>query len=370
MPISPLLIHKGARARGRFLYVWVAVALWVLGACDPAPQTANHEHAPLPPAIEGPPSVERVIGQPGVVAAGTRESGFTVVPSALLDDGYASSAIVRARRVVYRVTFRPSGLIGEAHPSIPIARAELVVDVTEERVRARFVGTGWPLLSGAEVRIRHDLPGSYIFDQRGGRPLSSGKLRSWFIGDPSGSGSTPVRVQPASPEEQVGAGLLICRLLAEWSGQRPATLRRRCGLGGAPESFSVGMWVGRRTADVSIPLARAALRADHMRHPRLDSRRQRTQLFMSEAVVQRIEPHRPLAVSGIESTPSLVLNNGASTRLIFTIEGVPFAWVLPGASLEVQGIRPGVYRFAALMPMGALALRYRLAAVPGQLSVP
>ena len=349
----------------------VAVVFSASSACDFETPEPPREYAPLPPEVEGPPEAERVIVPPDRRAGGVGVSHSRVVPSAVFDDAYASSATVRARRVVYRVTLRLPGLIGVAHPSIPTPRAELVVDVTEDRIRARFAGTGWPLFSEAEVRIRSDFPGSYVFDHHGGRPLSSGRLRTWFIGDPNGEGTTTTRVRPASPEEQVGAGLLICRLLAEWSGQSPPSLLRRCGGGGAPEEFAVGMWVGRRTADVSIPLPRAALRADHVRHPTSEPRRPSQQLFMSQALIRRIEPYRPLLVGlGAEASSSLMLENSESTRLIVAIEGVPLAWLPPGGQLEVRGISPGVYRFAAIQPMGSLALRYRLATVPGLLRVP
>jgi len=271
---------------------------------------------------------------------------------------------------VYRVTLRPVGLIGEAPPSIPSPRAELVVDVTDERLRARFTGAGWPLSSEAEVRIREDLPGVYLFDHRGGRPLAEGQLRDWFIGDAVRRESINVRVSPAPSEEQVGAGRLICRLLAEWSGQPVNHLMRRCGVGGAPSGFRVGVWIGRRTADVSIRLGRSALRADHHQRPSLATRTERHQRLTSEAIIRRIEPHRPLPSEDIDEADPLVLTNDEPTRLIFTVEGVPLAWIPAGTSLQLRGMRSGIYRFAALRPMGSIALRYRLVAVPGQLRVP
>jgi hypothetical protein len=349
-----------------------ALVLAFIVACAPEPEEPLSEASRI--SFEEPPSIPSATD---VIGAGDfddrlvlHEHRYRIVPAAIEDREHDSSDMVWARRIVYRVTVDPPALIGAAPSSTPSPRAELVADVTEDRIRGRFIGAGWPLEVESEVRIRRDLPGSYIFDHRGGRPLSAGQLRTWFIGDPEAQGTTPLRVAAARPEEQDGAGLLICRLVAEWAGQSPGPYITRCGAGGAPARFRVGIWNGRRTADVAVRLARSALRADHHDAPTRAVTRRDGHVYLSRRVAARILPHRGFSEDIDSDETRFEIINQESVRIIVAVEGAPLAWVQPGGSVSVEGLRPGVYRFGALRPMGSIALRYRLTSVPGELTIP
>lgn len=87
------------------------------------------------------------------------------------DEAWANDEPAVARRYVYRVRMIVPSWLGSGATRVAAPAAELFLDVAHERLRARFVGAGWPVPSGSEVRIRRDRPGAYLYDARGGRPL-------------------------------------------------------------------------------------------------------------------------------------------------------------------------------------------------------
>ncbi|MEM1415550.1 MAG: hypothetical protein AAGH15_11645, partial [Myxococcota bacterium] len=183
-----------------------------------------------------------------------------IVEAFRYDREYARDRPVAARRMVYRVTLGVPKSLGGGHDSIARPAAELAIDVSENRLRARFQGGAWPVPEGSEVRLRADAPGSYVFDDEGGRPFAPGQLANWFEGGPL---RFSPRLYVRSPEAQSGPGRLICRLLAEWVNGSPDVVGRRCGRGGSPPFFRVGLWRAERTADVAVSLPARMLRADH-----------------------------------------------------------------------------------------------------------
>src|SRR5262249_39123587 len=146
---------------------------------------------------------------------------------------------------------------------------ELHIDVSEDRLRARFTGAAWPIDDGSEVRLRADTPGVYLFDGSGGRPLGPGHLGSWFMGDEGAQFSrVPItlRLDPGPIAE--GPSELIGALLAEWTGQPRGELERQCGGGMVPQGFRFGAWIADLTAIVPMTLPRSVLRADAANPPR------------------------------------------------------------------------------------------------------
>lgn len=359
---------------GRLGCLLLAIALTAspgaMGCDDRAPAPAVRETAPdegsglpaaparayAPQGIESPPEPER-----------------TIQPAAHEDDGWTSPEPVEARRLVYRVTLRVPGVLGVAPATIPAPAAELFVDVSAERLRARFAGPGWPVEAGSEVRLRSDFPGTYVFDAAGGRPVPPGELPRWFQGGPVTHAQLPaVGLRAAPPGETAGPGDLICALLAEWSGQDRANLLRRCSRG-APAKFRLGPWRAERTADVPVQLPRHALRADHVDPPRpltdVDSR-----AFMAPDLLSRLEPGR-IRRSADEGPPQdapsegIRVVNGGRARVVITAHGVPIGWVEPGATGHFVGLRPGPHLIAGMRPLGNLGWRPREVRLPAEIAV-
>jgi hypothetical protein len=291
-----------------------------------------------------------------------------VAPAAATDHTYDSDEPVAARRYVYRVRLAiPSALGDDADLATPAA--ELFIDVSGERVRARFVGQGWPVDTGAEVRLRGDSPGAYVFDGAGGRPLLPGELGAWFEGGERRPGpGLGVRRDPTMPTGEA-TGALVCALLAEWAGEARDGVARRCD-GRAPIGFRVGLWRAERTADIQVELPRRSLRADEVdppeRVPALASR-----AFLEPASLSRIEPRAPrgeeLEARDPDAPPEgLLFVNQSSTRVIVVVQGVPVGWVAPLSDGYFVGLRPGPHDVGALRPMGSIALRPRLLEVPAR----
>jgi hypothetical protein len=51
---------------------------------------------------------------------------------------------------------------------------------------------------------------------------------------------------------------------------------------------------------------------------------------------------------------------------VVTVEGVAIGWVDSGATGLFVGLSPGMYRVAALRPLGAVVIRPRVVGVPGR----
>ncbi len=350
------------------------IAFALLGACDcePEPQRA-------PARDPGPAQAdEPARGEPPRAIAPARPTppapAQRVVAALEADDSFGSSEPVEARRLVYRVELRVPRSLGDAPATVRPPAAELHVDVSADRLRARFAGAGWPVEAGAEIRLRGDERGVYVFDPSGGRPLAPGQMAEWFQGGPPGRDPAIVRVRPPPPQENTGSGELVCALLAEWSGQPWEALARRCADRGPPAQFRVGPWWAERTADVPVELPRSALRADHEGPPRpvVDSD---SRAFMEPALLGRLEPSRrrrgPGAEDDLEPPPAegLAVHNTSPTRVVVTASGVPIGWVDAGAAAIFVGLRDGQHVIAAIRPLGQLAGRPRGVQIPATVTV-
>lgn len=341
---------------------WAAglVVLGLLAACD----RADEASAPLPSEETGPevaPSLD-----PAVIAPEDSETGgpYKIESSHASDEAFARGPLVSARRMVYRVTLHPPAAFQGRTGPIPPTTGELVIDVSAERLRARFQGPVWPVASGSEVRIRSDVAGAYLFDGEGGRHLGPGQLASWFEGDARVS-PAPIALRIDEPEEPPPPGLLVCRFLAEWTGQSVDVMQRRCGEGGAPIQFRAGIFGGMRTADVLLQLDPTELRADHRRPPERPKPSDR--LLVSSALLPRIEPFhlRP----SDEPVPVFEARNDGPSRALVMVQGIALGWLPPGTAFEAIGLRPGCYRMGVLRPFGAPIRKPERVCVPGTLLI-
>jgi hypothetical protein len=291
----------------------------------------------------------------------------TIVPAGARDLAYDVDDPLPVRRYVYRVRLAIPSALGDAS-DLATPGAELYVDTSEERARARFVGQSWPVEAGAEVRLRGDSPGAYVFDGAGGRPLLRGELGEWFEGGERRPGpGLSVRRDPTTPSGERGA--LVCALLAEWADEDREAVMRRCD-GRAPISFRVGLWRAERTADLAIEVPRRSLRADELEPP-TPIASSTSRAFYEPASLARIES---ATVRGeeIEATDpqapgeGLLVINESATRIVVTAQGVPVGWIGPRASGFFVGLRPGPIWVGALRPMGSIALRPRLVSIPAR----
>jgi len=291
----------------------------------------------------------------------------STAPAAARDLAYDSDAPLAVRRYVYRVRLAIPSALGDAEDLITPG-AELYVDTSEERARARFVGQSWPLEAGAEVRLRGDSPGTYVFDGAGGRPLLPSELGEWFEGGERRPGpSLSVRRDPAAAAGERGA--LVCALLAEWAGEDREAVLRRCD-GRAPIAFRVGLWRAERTADLPIEIPRRSLRADEIDPPSTIPP-STSRAFYEPGTLARIEG---AAVRGEEIEAAdpeapgegLLFVNESPTRVVVTAQGVPIGWVAPRLSGLFVGLRPGPIWVGAIRPLGSIALRPRLVSVPAR----
>ncbi len=280
---------------------------------------------------------------------------------------------MRARRFVYRVRMIVPGGLGDPDDRIARPSPELFIDVSRDRLRARFAGSGWPVPAGSEVRLRRDRPGAYLFDPHGGRPLEPGALAEWFEGGEVTRRGPPLRVlaslgprgAPLSTDQDM-PGELLCAFLAEWSGERWDNVGRRCERG-APALFRVGFWRAEQTAGVPVELPRSALRADEVGAPGYippqDSR-----ALLEPAALGRIEPSGPVPPEAAREDPpaeGLRVRNESATRAIVTVQGVAIGWLDAGATAYFVGLRPGMYEVGAIRPLGAVVQRGRPVPVPG-----
>lgn len=348
----------------------------------PPPPGAHVEELPAEPAdeaVEAPPPIAEPpdAPEPGAASARAAATGEpapapAIERAAATDGAYDSDEPEAVRRYVYRVRMVVPEALGVNHSDLAIPAAELFVDVSAERLRARFVGPGWPVEAGSEVRVRGDSPGAYVFDRDGGRALAPGAMSAWFEGGPRNRAGPPLSIrrepQRRSAPPSDAPGGLICALLAEWSGDARDSVVRRCD-GAAPIAFRVGLWRAERTADVPVELPRRALRADEVGPPppipRTPSR-----AFLEPAALARIPPMEqpPRDVEPSPGAPGegLEFVNESDARVVVTVEGVAVGWVDAGASGLFVGLVPGAYRVGAIRPMGAVVIRPRVVPVPGR----
>ncbi|MEM9192049.1 MAG: hypothetical protein AAGF12_22940 [Myxococcota bacterium] len=346
---------------------WCLFAIFILGCpnskSDPPPE--EDEPSVLPPRDERAPvfDPERNVGPPS-------DDRITLVPAVHEDGGYAGVEPVPSVRVVYRVTLRVPGVLGNRPDTFPSPTAELHVDVSEERLRARFVGSGWPIEAGSEVRLRSDYDGVYVFDAEGGRPLTAGFLAEWFQGGSMTDTHNPsVGILPALGRRE-GPGALVCAFLAELSRQARDGMIRRCGTIGAPTRFRIGPWLADRTAELPVNLPRSSLRADERSPPRIpvDAR---SRAFYAPDALRRLEPDQrsgPEQVGhddpSLDPPEGLRVRNELSVRTLVTVRGVAVGWVDPDAEAHFSGIPPGRYIVAGMRPFGTLGFRTREVDLP------
>lgn len=358
----------------RFVSIAACLAVsWVVGCggCE-AEERAPRELPPeVPPAL--PVTPEEVYAPDE--SADDESTRYRVEPAFMEDREYDRATPVEARRLVYRVSLRVPRSLGDAPDTHSPPTAELYLDLSADRLRARFAGNGWPVPAGSEVRLRRDQGGVYVFDDHGGRPLGPGQLSSWFEGgrlrrDPTW------RVRPPSTRGRGGNAEMICRFIAEWANQPPDQVVRRCGEEGTPPSFRVGLWRAERTADIPVELPRRSLRSDQegapAAIPHISSR-----AYLTPALLRTLRPprrrrtlpegHRP----GADPPPEgLRVHNTGRARMIVTVEGSPVGWIDAGETGYFVGLEPGIFSVGGMRPFGLQTARKRNVAVPATVSLP
>ena len=332
-----------------------ALGLLACGESSSPLQKTPLAHAPIEadPEAERAPSWATEAGKSlerGLLPGG----GPRVAPATVGDRGFASNEEVPVRRLVYRVSIVVPDTLHAPHPPLLPSPAEIHMDVGIDRLRARFQGAAWPVDEGSEVRLRADVPGVYVFDGAGGRPLAPGHLASWFAGDeahPIPRQHAEIRRDPGPLLE--GPAELVCALIAEWTSTPRDWLEPQCSGGAIPLAFRFGMWSLDVTAIVPMTMHRVQLRADNADPPRsLASAQIRT--LLSQRDIGRLPPLSPrtpglpVLDGGLPSGGGLMVRNRGRTRMLLVVQGVPLAWLQPGAAIEYSGFSPGFYRVAAL----------------------
>lgn len=277
-------------------------------------------------------------------------------------------ASVRVRRLVYRVGYSVPPAFRERRAEMAPPATELEIDLSPDRLRARFVGPGWPFGRGAEVRLRADLPGVYVFDGEGGRSLGSGELASWFEGKPFGQARSTPRVRRESGAPSDPGSEPLCALIAEWTAQERDDVASRCAGGSIPPAFSFGPWRAELTAMVPMTLPGSGLRADAGDPPPpIAPMPNGTTLAAGD--LGRIVPARGATDIGGALAPLDVDNRAGDTRVIVVVDGVPIGWVNAGAQARFEGLRVGTHRVGALRPLGVVRASPRALRIPGQLTL-
>jgi hypothetical protein len=307
--------------------------------------------------------------RPARAPAGPAPDAANVHTAVMPDDGEDTDEPVLAGRLVYRVSVAVPASFRDHRAAVEAPSGELHVDLSRSRLRARFVGPGWPVPEGSELRLRADLPGLYLFDGQGGRSLGAGQLATWFEGQ---TGTRPAATRAAvrrdwGPRaEGPLAGDMLCALLAEWSNQPREALAYRCEPDSLPPGFRVGPWSAELTAVVPVQLPRHTLRADDQEPPRALPAPRPTSSLLEPAALAQLVPSR---ASAGPPGATLVVENLSNARALIIAQGVPVGWVDAGSTLSVAGFAPGWYRIGAVRPLGILRMPPKLFRVPGQLTI-
>ncbi|HKP62704.1 MAG TPA: hypothetical protein VJV78_38475 [Polyangiales bacterium] len=298
-----------------------------------------------------------------------------VQPATAVDRAYDASETVPIRRVVYRFAIDVPAAMREAHPPLLPTSSELHIDVAEERLRARFVGT-WPVDEGSEVRLRADMPGVYLFDANGGRPLPRNHLASWFLGDEVAQfRRSPLIIRRDPGPSAEGPAELVCALLAEWTGAPREETMRQCSGGALPLGFRFGIWIADLTAIVPMSVPRSQLRADAVGLPRGALNATRVRPLRDPRELAKIAPLQHAKypdlppIEGAPGSATLHVVNHGSTRMLIVVSGVPVGWLQPEAAGDFSGFNPGHYRIGWLRPYAQYALLPTPFAIPGELSL-
>jgi hypothetical protein len=328
------------------------------------PSVATDTPGQLQPAAQGrqgpPPSAASSLPVP------------SIEPATMPDPAFEAEDQVPVRHLVYRVSFIVPPALRAKRPPLRAPAGELHVDVAQERLRARFLGPGWPVEDGTEVRLRDDVPGVYLFDGMGGRPLPPGQLAGWFQGAETGHAKALVGVRRDQGSGDHGPGDLVCALLAEWTQQDREELLPRCQNGALPLGFHFGLWSAELTAIVPLKLPRSKLRADSGHAPApVAYALGRSMLDVTD--MSHLTPVRMRAEHRVVEDPvgpegaALEVDNRTDSRVVIVIEGVPIGWVRSHARTTFRGFTPGFYHVGAARPFGQPAMSPTLLHIPGQL---
>ncbi|MBN1654897.1 MAG: hypothetical protein JXA30_14100 [Deltaproteobacteria bacterium] len=287
----------------------------------------------------------------------------------MVDFEYSGTQLETIRRAVYRVIFRTPHIFRENKSKLSAAAGELFIDVSQHRLRARFVGPGWPVSGGAEIRLRADALGTYAFDRNGGQHLGPGKMATWFEGRQEGDSRSSVRVRKERMQGGQGPGELICALLAEWTAQERETVIRRCSSGSIPASFGFGPWQAELTALVPMEIERHQLRADEKQPPETVEKDD-NQTFLAPVECARIAPYkRTLGADDGSTDGELRFINRTSTKVVVILEGIAVGWVDARSSYRFAGFRPGRYRIGAVRPFGTQIFAPKPVDLPGEITI-
>ena len=189
-----------------------------------------------------------------------------------------------------------------------------------------------------------------------------------------GCGATPVRRSTGR-----GAGL---RAPAEGPittrRDRAALLRRR-----APPSFASACGA-QSSGDRAVTMLRFQLRADSGRpaarvttspvrgllDPRDAARLPPTPLPVPGSKTKGKKPVAPPPPAPpLAANATLRVDNPTSARALVVVQGVPVAWLKPGAVAELGGFVPGRYRVGAARPFGQSAVAPSLMNIPGEITL-
>lgn len=346
----------------------VVVVAWAC-ACDCGPKPlVPAESAPVTAAAT--PDASSATSPVMVEEATITGDHRNVIRLASRLDEHTGNRPIRVKRLVYRFVVHPSWSLGNGRPELLAPTGELTVDVAGGRLRARFVGSGFPVDDGSEVRMRSDLPGVYVFDASGGRPVGTGQMAAWFQ---SGPGARTVElVVRTSAEDDPTTIDLVCRFFGEWAGTSISAVRRSCGADGLPVRFRFGPYRVERTAEAWIDRPERALRADHLDPPRGLVHREtvffhtRDELaLLSASTEEPPDRRRRRDEPEVVVTDGLMVENRTGARAMVTVDGVALGWLDPGLRASFEGIPAGGHLVGGMLPLGGVAKRSYHFELPG-----
>ena len=185
MAIPRCAMHSAPRPPAdrfvRALTFAIVLALLAGGpACSGDRAQATEAKRELPPPPKPIPEASdwaARVGKPPVSSTPTAVEHAEVRTAVASDATEDSAEQVSARRLVYRVSLLVPHSLQDRNARVSAAAGELHIDASLQRLRARFVGPGWPVNEGVEVRLRPDVPGVYLFVGGGG---GGGGPWGWF----------------------------------------------------------------------------------------------------------------------------------------------------------------------------------------------
>lgn len=310
------------------LVSFVAVGTLVASACSSSPAH--------PPQSSAEPVVSQADVPPPQAYSPTQTAPSATSYSIIatdIDRAYDSDEMIDARRIVYRVSFVvPRSMQPEGGGDDSRVSTELHLDVSADRLRAKFNGTGWPFRSPTEIRLRADHSGAYVFDSKGGHPHGPRQLRSWFDGGASRH-NPRFRWRFARERPPPGPIHLACSLFAELAGLGDAGALGCSSV--APELVRIGPWLIEKTADLPIRAKRRALRGDSREPPRPPG------LSGSESFAAWTDQVSVVALAPTLRSPDAAgreirLGNDKPYTQILLLDGVTIGWVGAGENVALR----------------------------------